>query len=136
MYYFWNCVPIVVNVLLYPFWILEQRLKWWTIGNCAWIEMVINWIIVPAYLLILNGFFVKKNGRSYWVSLLLEVIVAGSCVAINYFNWCFSKNMYTTHYEDSLSFFPYIASYSTVPIAIILIVWTIIGVFLKMKNRY
>ena len=48
----YNCIPIILNIICLPLWYLEGRI--YSYGTIAFIGLLLNSIIIPIYLIIIN----------------------------------------------------------------------------------
>lgn len=93
--WFVNFVPIIVILLLLPLWLLQYKFKVIDTGTgITSLSIIIEVVVVPMYLLIVNFLHSKKNEKYNFVpNILLMLFVLLCNNAMNYLNWGLSTGL-------------------------------------------
>jgi len=85
MGYLVNLCPIALNLLLLPFWYLEQVFNRY--GTTSFYELILNAIVTPIFLLVFNIHRIKQKKERWWLLMLMMFISVAGSAFIHYCNW-------------------------------------------------
>ena len=131
MGYLINLCPIALNLLLLPFWYLEQVFNRY--GTTSFYELILNAIVAPIFLLVFNIHRIKQKKERWWLLMLMMFISVAGSAFIHYFNWgitCgrfFSPDVMTVALGLWIDFL--------FPLTIIVIGMMIYGIVYAIKSR-
>lgn len=131
MWYLINLCPIVLNLLLLPFWYLEE--VFYRSGITSYCEPILNGMVVPIFLLIFNIRFINRHReKRLGCFLMMCVSVIGSAL-VHYLNWGITCGRFFT--PDDLTIGLVLWIDIIWPLAIIFIGMTIYEVVYAIKSR-
>ncbi len=131
MGYLVNLCPIALNLLLLPFWYLEEVFN--RIGITSYCTLILNSMVVPIFLLISNIHFMNQH-RGKRLRYFLMMIVSVVCSAfVHYFNWGIVSGRFFT--PDDLTVGLVLWMEVLFPLAIICIVMAVYGIVDVIKTR-
>lgn len=133
MKYFINLLPIVLNILLLPFWYLETTYGFWIYGRTSFFEIILNCIFVPIFLLVFNVRYIYKQEVKVWIDLLMMFSSVICAAFIHYYNWGIVTGRFFK--PDSMTIALIFWLEVVFPLVMICIGISIYGIYTVIKKR-
>lgn len=87
-----NLIPIMISLVFAIIWFADITPGRIIVHYISMIQVVLDWFIFPLYLLILNGYFHKKNKNyMFLITTILAIINIFIVNEIHYYSWTLSS---------------------------------------------
>lgn len=128
-----NFIPVGIHILMFPMWYLENKYQFWSTGTISFYEIILNTLILPIFLLVINIIYVNKEKCNFWFSALIMLFVVLISAGIHYLNWGITSQKIFD--PDAMTVGIILWLEVIIPLIIITTAWIVFGIIGWNRNR-